>query len=151
MDTSAARVWLILWKAYESLHAYAVNDIESLQMCLSDFAILEALLHKGPLPMNDIARRVSLTAGSVTTAIDRLEKRSLVRRQSSDEDRRTRLITLTAEGRKLIKAAFSQHAQALETVAAPLTKKEREQLIALLKRFGRSAEARLMALRESRK
>lgn len=150
MDTSAARVWLILWKAYESLHAYAVNDIESLEMCLSDFAILEALLHKGPLPMNDIARRVSLTAGSVTTAIDRLENRSLVSREFQEGDRRTRLITLTPEGLKLIKSAFNKHLQALETVAAPLTKKEREQLIALLKRFGRSAEARLTELRQSR-
>ena len=144
-------VWLVLWKAYESVHAYAMEQIRSLDMCMSDFAILEILLHKGPLPINEIGKRLSLTSGSMTTAIDRLEKRGLVRRESIQADRRARHVTLTPPGRKLIKRAFAEHALSLDRVGAPLTDRERATLIALLKKFGRSAADQLISSQRARR
>lgn len=140
-DTSAVHVWLILWKAYESVNEFVMQQISSLNMCRSDFVILEILLHKGSLPINDIGKRLNLTSGSMTAAIDRLEKRELVTRELSGEDRRTRYISLTPQGRKLIKKAFDEHAHALEEVASNLTVKERQLLIELLKKFGKTAQA----------
>ncbi len=86
-------------------------------MCFSDFAILEILLHKGPLPVNTLAERIGLTSGSGTTAIDRLEKRSLVERRPHASDRRTRVVHLTAAGRRLIGKAFERHAADMEDAA----------------------------------
>jgi DNA-binding MarR family transcriptional regulator len=67
----------------------------------SDFRVLEALLHKWPLPVNTIGAKVWLTPGSISVAIDRLEKRALAKRKNID-DRRVRMIELTAKGRALV-------------------------------------------------
>src|SRR5271155_5334438 len=109
-DTSATRLWLILWKAARAVEQNAVNSVAGLGLGLSDFAVLEALLHKGPQPVNAIGRRVLLTSGSITTAVDRLESRKLVRRRVDPSDSRARIVHLTAAGRRLIESAFRRHA-----------------------------------------
>jgi MarR family 2-MHQ and catechol resistance regulon transcriptional repressor len=109
---------------------------------LSDFAVLEVLLHKGPQPVNVIGKKVLLTSGSITTAIDRLEKRKLVNRAAHPEDRRARLVELTDKGRRLIEAAFRQHALDMEETIAVLTPSERRQFIRLLKKVGLFAAVR---------
>jgi hypothetical protein len=53
---SGVHVWLVLWKAARAVEAFAENSISRLKICGSDFAVLEALLHKGPLPVNEIGR-----------------------------------------------------------------------------------------------
>src|SRR2546422_8941543 len=97
---SGVHVFLVLWKAARALQAYAERSVSELEMCGSDFAVLEALLHKGPLPVNEIGKRVLLTSGSITVAVDRLETKGLVERRASGTDRRARVSCLRREGRK---------------------------------------------------
>src|SRR6202165_119785 len=78
---SGVHVFLVLWKAARAVEAYAEKSILQLEMCGSDFAVLEALLHKGPLPVNEIGKKVLLTSGSITVAVDRLEAKGLVERR----------------------------------------------------------------------
>jgi hypothetical protein len=52
-----AHLWLVLWKAFDALQVHALENIHSLGLGLSDFGVLKVLLHKGPLPVNAIARR----------------------------------------------------------------------------------------------
>src|SRR6266404_47973 len=101
-DSSGIRVWLVLMKAHRSMVRHAARSIVSLDMCISDFAVLEVLLHKGPQSVGEIGRRVDLTSGSITTAIDRLEKRGLVARAAHASDRRARLVHLTGDGKARI-------------------------------------------------
>ena len=139
-DSSGTHVWLVLMKAHRALARLAGGDIEARGMCFSDFAILELLLHRGEQPINAIGRRVALTSGSITTAIDRLEQRGLASRAFDPTDRRTRLVSLTREGKRQITEVFAQHKAAMDKAAASLTKDERATLIALLKKLGMSAE-----------
>jgi MarR family 2-MHQ and catechol resistance regulon transcriptional repressor len=139
---SGVHVFLVLWKASRALQAYAAKSIAKLEMCGSDFAVLEALLHKGPLPVNEIGKKVLLTSGSITVAVDRLETKGLVERHASGTDRRTRIVHLTKDGRKLISRAYAEHAADMERLAsASLTKAERETLIRLSKKIGFEAAA----------
>ncbi|HEY0380178.1 MAG TPA: MarR family transcriptional regulator [Pyrinomonadaceae bacterium] len=139
---SGVHVWLVLWKAAQAVEAYAEKSIEHLEICGSDFAVLEALLHKGPLPVNEIGRKVLLTSGSITVAVDRLEAKGLVERRASGTDRRARIVHLTKEGRKLITRAYAAHAADMERLsAASLTTRERTKLIRLLKKIGYEAAA----------
>jgi MarR family 2-MHQ and catechol resistance regulon transcriptional repressor len=109
-------------------------------MCGSDFAVLEALLHKGPLPVNEIGKKVLLTSGSITVAVDRLETKGLVERRAHGTDRRARIVHLTKEGRKVITRAYANHAADMERLSsASLTKAERKTLIGLLKKIGYEA------------
>ncbi|HEX3227438.1 MAG TPA: MarR family transcriptional regulator [Pyrinomonadaceae bacterium] len=137
---TGVHVWLVLWKAARAVEAYAERSISQLEMCGSDFAVLEALLHKGPLPVNEIGRKVLLTSGSITVAVDRLEDKGLVERRAHDTDRRARIVHLTKEGKKLITRVYSDHAADMERLAsATLTRAERDMLIRLLKKIGYAA------------
>ena len=141
---SGVHVFLVLWKASRGVQAYAAKSISELEMCASDFAVLEALLHKGPLPINEIGKKVLLTSGSITVAVDRLETKELVERRAHGTDRRTRVIHLTKEGRKLITRAYAEHAVDMERLAsASLTREERKTLIGLLKKIGYEAAGAL--------
>ena len=136
---TGARTWLVLWKATRSVEARAHASIEETGIGASEFAILETLLHKGALPVNVIGRKVLLTTGSITTAVDRLVRRGLVVREADADDRRVRRVALTAEGRRLISAAFARHAADLDAVVAVLSPSERATLVALLEKLGTAA------------
>ena len=137
---TGVHVFLVLWKAARALESYAQGSILELEIGASDFAVLEALLHKGPLPINEIGRKVLLTSGSITVAVDRLETKRLVERRAHGTDRRTRMVHLTREGRKLITSAYAEHAADMERLAAAsLTSTERKTLIRLLKKIGYKA------------
>src|SRR5437763_8097793 len=88
-DVSGTYLWLLLMKAHRALERLATHRIVSLDVCLSDFGVMELLLHKGPQPVNEIGRRIALTSGAITTAVDRLESRGLVTREAHESDRRT--------------------------------------------------------------
>ena len=142
-DTSAVHLWLVLWKASRAVEAHAHKSIASHPICPSDFAVLEALLHKGPLPVNTIGRKVLLTSGSITAAVDRLEAQGLVERRAHATDRRARVVHLTSEGRLLITGVFAEHERDMERAVAALTPSERATLIRLLKKLGLDAERML--------
>src|ERR1700747_2386538 len=96
---AATHVWIVLWKAAHAIEQNAVQSVSALGLGLSEFAVLEVLLHKGPQPVNAIGKRVLLTSGSITAAVDRLESRNLVRRTADPQDRRTRIVHLTETGK----------------------------------------------------
>ena len=139
VDTSGVHVWLVLWKASRAVEAHALRNVAGLDMGLSDFGVLEALLHKGPLSIKDVGAKVLLTSGSITTAVDRLEQKGLVERFNDKQDRRSRIVRLTATGRKVIKKAFAEHKLAMEQAVSGLDLKDRAQLIELLRRLGQGA------------
>ena len=142
-DTSGVHVWLVLWKATRVLEAHGHRSIAGLNMGLSDFGVLEALLHKGPLPIKDLGAKVLLTSGSITTAVDRLEERGLVERGNDVNDRRSRIVRLTPVGRQTIRTAFAEHKVAMEHAASGLSLQDRARLIDLLRRLGHVAEEQL--------
>jgi MarR family transcriptional regulator, 2-MHQ and catechol-resistance regulon repressor len=140
-DLSGIHLWLILMKAYRAVAQFDARSIAVSGLGISDFAVLEILLHKGPLPVNTIGRNVMLTSGSITTAVDRLEKKEYVVRQACPKDRRVTYVALTAAGRALIQRVFKTHANKLETVFEPLSIVERSNLATLLKKLGKCAES----------
>jgi MarR family 2-MHQ and catechol resistance regulon transcriptional repressor len=138
-NTSGVHVWLILMKAFQAVMPHAAESISLTRLGDSDFRILEALLHKGPLPVNTLGPKVWLTPGSISVAVDRLVKKGLVSRKDHPRDRRVRQVELTAKGRALITRGFREHAAAMETVTSVLSKNERLTLLRLLKKLGNHA------------
>src|SRR6184192_2884486 len=137
---SGVHIFLVLWKAARAVETYAEKSVSQLEMCGSDFAVLEALLHKGPLPVNEIGKKVLLTSGSITVAVDRLETKGFVERRAHGTDRRARIVHLTKAGRKMITSIYADHAADMERLASvSLTTTERKALIRLLKKIGYEA------------
>src|SRR6059036_3555476 len=134
-DISGTHLWLVLMMAHRTLERLATRSIESSEVGLSDFAVLEMLLHKGPQPVNAIGRRVELTSGAITTAVDRLASRGLVTREAHPSDRRARIVRLTAAGKEQTAKAFAIHKAAMDLAASGLSKTDRATLIELLKKL----------------
>ena len=140
---TAPRLWLVIAKSYRALSLLAERSIANTGLCLTDFAALEALLHKGPLTISEIQDKVRLASGSMTAAVDRLEKLRLVVRKSSPRDRRARVVELTAQGKRLAASSFERHAKDLEALMSRLSEKEKEQVYRLLKKVGLLAAEKL--------
>jgi len=133
---TAPRLWLVIAKSYRALSLLAEQSIANTGLCLTDFAALEALLHKGPLTISEIQDKVRLASGSMTAAVDRLEKLGLVVRKLSPSDRRARVVHLTTEGKRLAISCFERHAKDLEALMSVLSDREMEQLYKSLKKLG---------------
>jgi MarR family 2-MHQ and catechol resistance regulon transcriptional repressor len=134
-------VWLVMMKAMRALTRYAAAGIEETGLGLTDFGILEALLHKGPLPVNTIGPIVDLTPGSISIAVDRLFAKGLVSRVESGEDRRVRIVDLTPRGKDLIAPAFRKHSGQMRKVFCELSPAELRGLEVALKKVGKRAAA----------
>ncbi len=140
MSTSARvdapRLLIVLARCHHALSQIAERSIEDAGLCLTDFAALEALLHKGPLTITEIQGKVLLASGSMTAAVDRLEKKGLVVRRPAPIDRRAKLLDLTPEGRRAVETAFSRHAAELESAMAVLNPSEKRRVYSLLRKLG---------------
>jgi len=139
MET-ASRIRLILWKAAKAIEKIDCLSIAETGLQLSEFAILEVLLHKGALSIKVIGEKVLLTSGSMTAAVNRLEKKGLVQRIPAPLDGRSFHIHLTKRGYKVIQQAFRKHEKNLEAIIGILTANERQTLVRLLKKIGIRAE-----------
>src|SRR6195256_2440019 len=133
--------WLVWMKAFQASAKYLYAGLEETGLDDTDFRILEALLNKGPLPVNTIGPKVYLTPGSISVAIDRLLDRGLVSRVESPEDRRVRIVSLTSKGKELIAPVFRKHAAEIRKVFADASPKELRSLQTMLKKIGKRAES----------
>src|ERR1700692_1818527 len=134
-----SHVWLVMLKAMRALTRYAAAGIEGTGLGNSDFGVLEALLHTGPLPVNTIGPIVNLTPGSISIAVDRLVEKGLVSRVESAEDRRVRIVALTPRGKDLIVPAFRKHAGQMKRVFSEMSPEELRVLEEALKKAGKRA------------
>jgi len=141
-ETSSAALWVVLARAYRSMAAFVEHSIAALDIGLSDFMILEALLHKGPLTMSELCEAALITNASMTAAIDRLEGRAFVERAADKQDRRVRRVQLTAQGTALIKRLYARHERDLDEVMSAVLPAERAELRRGLKAIGLAAQAK---------
>jgi MarR family 2-MHQ and catechol resistance regulon transcriptional repressor len=139
-DSSGVHLWVLLWKASKAVEAHARRSVNGTELGLSDFGVLEALLHKGPLPISALGKKVLLSSGSMTAAVDRLERGGYVERAAMSTDRRASIVHLTEEGSKLIRSVFAEHERDMERVFSLLDKSERKALANLLRKLGHEAE-----------
>ena len=121
---------------YRAVQTLTEASIACTDLCPTDFAALEALLHKGPLTITEIQNKVLLASGSMTAAVDRLENRGLLVRKSTLSDRRARVLELTREGRRLAESCFGRHADDLEALMSVLSSQEKTELYSSLKKIG---------------
>jgi MarR family 2-MHQ and catechol resistance regulon transcriptional repressor len=143
-ESDAAALWVVLARAHRAMAGFVEQSVSTLGLGLSEFMILEALLHKGPLTMSALCQSALLANASMTSAIDRLEKKQLVERitprTAEKQDRRVRLVQLTAEGIALIKRLFARHLRDLDEVMKDIPAADRAELRRGLKTLGLAAQ-----------
>ncbi len=117
----------------EKLHRH----LAKVRLSISQFGVLEALFHLGPLCQKQIGTKILKTSGNITLVIDNLEKRGLVSREKDPDDRRKIKVILTPEGQALIETLFPVHSRIAENVFSSLDSAEQTTLGSLLKKLGR--------------
>jgi len=140
-EDSALKLWVVLSRAYAAVTRHAESDIARHGLTASEFAILEALYHRGPLLLGELQRKVLVSSGGVTYLVDRLAEKGLVERKECPADRRARYAALTETGRDLLDRIFPDHAKSIARAVSGLTKAEQGDAIALLRTLGTCAAA----------
>ena len=141
MDTMSTKklaltTYTKLMRAAESVTGRTSRHMAEAGLTISQFGVLEALYHKGPLCQRDIAAKILKSSGNMTLVIDNLEKNGLVRRVRDTGDRRFYTIHLTDDGTDLITRAFAAVESAIVANMAVLTRVEQETLGTICKKLG---------------
>ncbi|WP_218082097.1 MarR family winged helix-turn-helix transcriptional regulator [Anthocerotibacter panamensis] len=136
-EVRALDAYIKLLRAAESVSARVHRHLTEVDLTVSQFGVLEALLHLGPLHQRDLAQKLLKSGGNITLVIDNLEKRNLVQRNREADDRRYICVTLTEAGERLIQAIFPRHVQAVGDTLSALTPEEQELLGSLCRKLGK--------------
>lgn len=135
----ALKLWVVLARAHAAVESHLQASVARHGLTITEFGILEALYHKGPMLLGEVQRKILVSSGGVTYLVDRLERKRLVERRECAEDRRARYAALTAEGDALIQSIFPEHARCIQEVLGALGPEEQQQATDLLRRLGRAA------------
>lgn len=133
----ALNVYIKLSRAAETISGLVNGHLQAHRLTISQFGVLEALHHRGPMQTSELGTKILKSSGNMTLVIDNLEKRGLVRRERGQKDRRCIEVHLTAEGENLIKTIFPDHVAGITQTMRVLSKTEQEQMAALCKKLGR--------------
>ena len=136
---AALKLWVVLSRAHASIYAHAVSHAARHGLSLAEFAILEALYHRGRMVLGEIQRRILVSSGGITFLVDRLAGKGLVVRQECPSDRRAKYVALTREGARLIRQLFPSHARVLTKAMSGLSRSEQTEAARLLRSLGRAA------------
>ena len=135
-EVIALSTYVKLMRSVESITARIHKHLASAGLTLSQFAVLEALYHLGPLYQREIGQKLLRSSGNITMVIDNLEKQGYVRRERKKEDRRFMMVRLTDEGFELISNVFPPHAAVIAREMSVLSTREQETLAQLCKKLG---------------
>lgn len=135
----ALKLWIVLSRARNAVADHLEAHLEECGMTHGEFAVMEALYHKGPLLLGEVQRKILVSSGGVTYLVDRLEERGLAERQDCPNDRRARYAVLTDAGKAWMEEAFPEHAGRLVRALAGLNAEDKTRVIELLRRLGRYA------------
>ena len=137
----ALATYIRLLRAANAARTHASRQLEGTGLTLTQFAVLEALYHLGPMSLSDIAQKILTTGGNLTMVVGNLEKQGLANRQKSPQDGRVLIVSLTPKGKALIRRIFPAHAAAITEFMGALTPAQQKQFGELCRQLGKEAIA----------
>ncbi len=141
MESTDLKTMTILFRTFQAVESIARKDIATYGINMTEFAALEALYHKGRLPVQGICSKVLIANSSMTYVLDKLEKRQLLKRTRDQHDKRTYYVELTNQGRVFLEDIFPKHHAVMKKVFDVLSEDETESINELLKKVGYYAKS----------
>lgn len=123
-------------RASDVLNARINHHLQDVHLTGSQFGVLEALYHLGPMPVGQLGDKILKSSGNMTLVVDNLVKRGLVSRQRREDDRRRVDVSLTDDGHDLVAAILPAHVDGVVGAFAVLSPEEMVQLGRLCRRVG---------------
>lgn len=137
---ASLNLYIALSRASQWVSAHADRDIRKNGLNRTEFGVLELLYHKGAQPLQQIGGKVLMSSGNITYVVDKLEKKQLVRRRASTEDRRLIYAEITDAGTAFVEKIFPTHTVVIDNTMEVLTLEEKELASKLLKKLGKHAQ-----------
>ena len=135
-EKRALNAFIKLIRASQSVSGRVEAHLSELGLTVSQFGVLEALFHLGPLNQKNLAAKILKSTGNITMVIDNLEKRGLVKRTRDEKDRRHYSVGITPKGTGLITSFFPKHVARIVEEMSVLSGAEQEALGKLCKKVG---------------
>lgn len=107
-------------RSYNAVFSKIEKNVQAHGLNLSEFGVLEMLLHKGEQPVQKIAEKILVTSGTITYVLDKLQKKELVYRKKCDKDKRIYYVCLTPKGEQFISDVFTEHKKFLNDLFSGL-------------------------------
>lgn len=137
---AALSAYINLMRASDSLAARLTAQLESHELTMGQFGVLEALYHLGPMCQRMLGKKLLRSGGNITVVVDNLEKHGLVRRERQKDDRRKVMIRLTQPGKAILEQVLPPHVEAIVKEMSRLTPDEQEELRRLCRKLGKGGE-----------
>ena len=134
-NTQNGKLIIALSRSLQTIHRKSEILFRQHNLTMAQFAVLEALLHKGDLTIQELIDCVLSSSGNMTVVIRNLERQGWVERTKNPVDNRSYLICLTDSGRKLILEVFPKHMMLVEQTLSPLDEAEKETIVKILKKL----------------
>lgn len=139
-EVRALSALINLMRASEACATSLQREVAAKRLTGSQFGILEALLHLGPICQGELADKLLRSCGSITFVVLGLEKKGLVERRRDGSDKRFVTVRLTNKGTKLISGIFPEHAKAVTRQFSALSAPEQDELRRLCRKLGKAIE-----------
>jgi MarR family 2-MHQ and catechol resistance regulon transcriptional repressor len=139
VEIEALSAFINLMRASDSVATVLQKDFDENELTTSQFGVLEALFHLGPLFQGELAQKLLRCTGSITSVVEGLEKKGMVERRRESHDKRFVRVSLTPKGKKAIEQVFPKHAGSVVQVFGGLTGEEQKELRRLCAKLGKYA------------
>jgi MarR family 2-MHQ and catechol resistance regulon transcriptional repressor len=135
-EIRALDTYIKLIRAADTLSSGINIHLLSAGLTESQFNVLDAIYHLGPLTQKQLGKKLLKSGGNITMVIDNLEKRNLVKRRRGEKDRRVFFINLTSQGRRQLESILPEQVSRIKNEMSSLSKGEQNELQRLCKKLG---------------
>ncbi|MFW5794427.1 MAG: MarR family winged helix-turn-helix transcriptional regulator [Bacillota bacterium] len=129
----------IIFRTKDALEKAIQKDVKNYGLNVTEFGVLEALYHLGDLPIKKLMEKVLITNSSLSYVIEQLDKKNYLKKQKSEEDKRSYILCLTKTGKNLMEKAYQKHEKNMREIIEELSLEEEKKLQNLLKKIGKKA------------
>lgn len=130
-----------LFRATDAFSKAIQRDVKAYGLNVTEFGIMEALYHKKQMSIKELLEKVLITNSTMSYVIEQLIKKDFIKKQQSQTDRRSYLLTLSNHGYTLMDSAFKLHKKHMRSILDVLSEEEEQALRAMLKKIGKRANA----------
>ena len=132
----ALDTFLKIIRCAETILSQNSSNLNKNGLTESQFGILDAVYHLGPLKQKTLGEKILKTGGNITHVVDNLEDQKLVIRKRGKEDRRQFEIHMTPKGKKVFEKILPDQVRLIKNQMSVLSKEELETLGKLCRKIG---------------
>ncbi len=132
----ALNAWIKLARAFSTINRKSIDHLRPYKITQPQFLVIEALGHLGPLKVGELCDKMLVSGGNMTLVLDNLEKLKYIERTNNKEDRRSLIVQLTKDGKKVFDKLFPDQAEYLTAMMSVLNADELKHLGGLSKKLG---------------